>query len=463
MMLDMKFEESNQRIDLTFEEVQQASDGGFERGYEEGFSKGNKEGYKEGYEVASEEIAPKFGISNEVTGTGIATCDYVNENEHNVEVKLSSDNITDFSGIEVKCVGKNLFDESKLSNGEFVEFNGVRCYKYIDSGKQIISYDGIFDLNSQYTIAIRIYRESGNETKITNILAEYTDGSQSYNIQCKPNEITIFTSPIGKTIKRIRSCASYNTTTYLDLSIMQIEKGSIATDYESYTETTYLANADGTVDGITSISPIMNLICDTEGVDIFAKYYCANDVEYHRYWDEYQTFGTRTNYDCAFAGYGWTDETFNPKYPLIIGTAYMMFRYAKITDAITKDYVFDFSQASSCDYVFLSVLVKQLNIIGVEGTRLDTMFQDMRALETLNYTGTIGKTSVRLQWSSNLNVECAKNIIRSLINYKGTNYDMSYQISFHANVWALLDAEGNASPNGDTWKNYINYIGWSYS
>ena len=35
MKLDMTFEESNQRIDVTFAEIQTASDGGFERGYEQ--------------------------------------------------------------------------------------------------------------------------------------------------------------------------------------------------------------------------------------------------------------------------------------------------------------------------------------------------------------------------------------------------------------------------------------------
>jgi hypothetical protein len=35
MKLDMTFEESNQRIDMTFAEVQTASDGGFEKGYEQ--------------------------------------------------------------------------------------------------------------------------------------------------------------------------------------------------------------------------------------------------------------------------------------------------------------------------------------------------------------------------------------------------------------------------------------------
>ena len=70
--------------------------------YDAGYQKGLKE-------VGGLDVS-KFGIQNEVTGKGLVTLDYVNENEHNVEVKLSSDTVTDFSGVEVKCIGKNFFD-----------------------------------------------------------------------------------------------------------------------------------------------------------------------------------------------------------------------------------------------------------------------------------------------------------------------------------------------------------------
>ena len=444
MRLDMKFEESNQRIDLTFEEVQQASDGGFERGYEQGYTEGNENGYKNGYFEGQEQSASLFGIINEVKGTNIVTCDYVNENEHSVEVKLSSDTVTDFSGCEVVVTSSNIFDISKFVSGNFVTNNGdgsITLKNYIEANNKISDVLPTLKVGDTIIFSHRIF--FGGDQRNPSVPLVVTQDMLNNNL-------------IG--------FYAYNNTSAENPMIIEdimFCYGSVLLPYEPYTEKTYTANADGTVDGVTSISPVMNIIC--EGVDITAKYYCMQDVEWHRFWDIYQQYGTRTNYTYGFGGLGWTDETFNPKYPLTIGVAYMMFREAKITDLTTKDYVFDFSQASSCDYVFLSVLVKQLNIIGVEGTRLDTMFQDMRALETLNYTGTIGKTSVRLQWSSNLNVECAKNIIRSLINYKGTNYDMSYQISFHANVWTLLDAEGNTSPNGNTWKDYISDIGWSYS
>ena len=55
---------------------------------------------------------------------------------------------------------------------------------------------------------------------------------------------------------------------------MILELGSTATDYEPYKEPqTATANTDGTVDGLTSASPNMMLVPDTEGVTINCEYY----------------------------------------------------------------------------------------------------------------------------------------------------------------------------------------------
>ena len=128
------------------------------------------------------------------------------------------------------CVGnKNWFDESKLTGGEFVEFNGVRCYKYRDN-TDYIYYNGKFSPNAQYTITMRLYRESNDSTKHTNITLEYIDGSE-VNIVLTPGDIVTYTSTAGKSVSCIKSSASYSTVTYLDLSVMQIERGLTPTNY----------------------------------------------------------------------------------------------------------------------------------------------------------------------------------------------------------------------------------------
>jgi hypothetical protein len=59
------------------------------------------------------------------------------------------------------------------------------------------------------------------------------------------------------------------------VSNIQLELGGVATDCEpAIAPTEYAVNADGTVDGVTSLSPTTTLMTDTEGVVI--------DVEYNR-------------------------------------------------------------------------------------------------------------------------------------------------------------------------------------
>lgn len=54
---------------------------------------------------------------------------------------------------------------------------------------------------------------------------------------------------------------------------IQVELGKASTDYTPYIEsTTYTANADGTVEGIKSISPNMTLLTNNDGVVINANY-----------------------------------------------------------------------------------------------------------------------------------------------------------------------------------------------
>lgn len=53
---------------------------------------------------------------------------------------------------------------------------------------------------------------------------------------------------------------------------VQLEKGIKATTYEKYTETEYTPEADGTVNGLTTISPTMTLLTEHEGITIECEY-----------------------------------------------------------------------------------------------------------------------------------------------------------------------------------------------
>ena len=51
-----------------------------------------------------------------------------------------------------------------------------------------------------------------------------------------------------------------------------LEVGSVATDFEAYKGAEFTPNADGTVDGMTSLSPVMTILTDTEGVIVECEY-----------------------------------------------------------------------------------------------------------------------------------------------------------------------------------------------
>jgi hypothetical protein len=58
---------------------------------------------------------------------------------------------------------------------------------------------------------------------------------------------------------------------------------------------------------------------------------------YDAFWDTYQDNGNREHYSYAFAGKGWTDETFKPKYDIRPGytMATNLFAYSQITDLVS--------------------------------------------------------------------------------------------------------------------------------
>ena len=54
---------------------------------------------------------------------------------------------------------------------------------------------------------------------------------------------------------------------------VQLEEGTVATEYEPCQKETATANADGTASGLMSISPNMTLTTDSNGVIINCQYY----------------------------------------------------------------------------------------------------------------------------------------------------------------------------------------------
>lgn len=75
---------------------------------------------------------------------------------------------------------------------------------------------------------------------------------------------------------------------------------------------------------------------DAMALGVHEAYESGQKAEYDRFWDAFQANGTRTDYQHAFRS-GWTNDIFNPKYPLRPTNATSMFAATTITKHIDVD------------------------------------------------------------------------------------------------------------------------------
>ena len=215
----------------------------------------------------------------EVSGSVISVSD-VNETVHDVEVNLTSDTITDFSGITVSRFGKNLIPYPYYYDSRHI--NGVDCTINED---KTVTVNGtstgnvFFQLQAKScTIPKGSYFLSGcpaggtGSTYSLYAVGYDSSGKEIFRKSDYGSGITI-TNPVDKATLSVIIFILPNTTVNNLTFRPQIEVGTTKTEYEQYiTPQTEIAEVDGAVNGITSISPNMTLLCDTSGMTINAKY-----------------------------------------------------------------------------------------------------------------------------------------------------------------------------------------------
>lgn len=136
--------------------------------------------------------------------------------------------------ITVEVTGRNLWDKSKLSGGELVNFNGVECYKYLD-GNAPFNFDLSWNKSTNpFTLTVRVFRDESHATKEIFFKFIYDDGFIEH-VKLSIGVINTKTSRDGKILKRITGSNNYNVNAYIDLSVTQLEYGTIPTPYEPYT------------------------------------------------------------------------------------------------------------------------------------------------------------------------------------------------------------------------------------
>ena len=121
----------------------------------------------------------------------------------------------------------------------------------------------------------------------------------------------------------------------------------------------------------------------------------GKQAEYDAFWDMYQINGTRTGYDCAFAGAGWTNTLFKPKYNMRPENGYMTFRNSGITGDLVEmldnlGVVLDFSNLKeSSQYMFGMCSITHLGVIdlssiGATRTNANYFFYGATKLHTID-------------------------------------------------------------------------------
>lgn len=220
------------------------------------------------------------------------------------------------------------------------------------------------------------------------------------------------------------------------------------------------------------------------------------EKEWSDFWDVFQDYGNRDVYEYLLYHHDRTDEWFYPKYDIRPRLCSYFARDAKTGgDSPSMDLVerlnecgvtLDFSNSTNVTYLFYSAQISHIPEINVTkagnsansllfGTNIETIdkfifteeqnftqtFGYAYSLKNIVFEGVIGR-NISLKHSDKLTVESVKSLISCLKNYKGTENEYIYTVTLHENVWALLDAEGNASPDGTTWREYVqNTLGWN--
>lgn len=210
-------------------------------------------------------------------------------------------------------------------------------------------------------------------------------------------------------------------------------------------------------------------------------YDAGKQAEYDAFWDTYQDNGERRHYDFAFGGYGWTDETFIPKYDIIVVSGDRMFCKSKITSLKNIGVTIDFSMATSVTYPLQSDTISDIGvldfqklshaqyilgnakalinvdklILAMSGSQTfgPNSFVNCKLLEHIIFEGCIGQNGFNMQWSTKLDKESLTSIINCL---SAATTDLSITISKTAVDNAFETAEGAADgSSGAEWAELI--------
>ena len=253
-------------------------------------------------------LANAESLNGSLSGEAVSANDVIGI-EHNIPCQLTSETITDFSSVNVSRYGKNLFEFKQgaigkgtiienLENGDIVQGNYVEndnpnawsngWYTFTNKATVTLKAGDVVTLSCDYTVLElnenRTMKDFSSSVGVKKVgLYLQSSGSNHYLKPTNQPKILGETVRMSVTATITVDGEYYPTMTVnsnkVRIENIQIEIGSTATPYEPYiAPQTVTANADGTVEGITSIAPNMTLLTDTDGVVINANYYKDPDI-----------------------------------------------------------------------------------------------------------------------------------------------------------------------------------------
>lgn len=174
-------------------------------------------------------------------------------------------------------------------------------------------------------------------------------------------------------------------------------------------------------------------------------YEVGKQDEYDRFWDGYQPEkGATGNHDRRFAGQGWKNDTWTPKYSMNVSSAQYMFWACPVTDIQEyldkKNLVLKFESCTNFNQAFAYCKLNWLREFGTtsksanysgaftNATNIHTIekfyvnekctfantFDSASALVNLTMVGTIGKSGLNLRWATKLSKASISSIIKAL-------------------------------------------------
>lgn len=191
---------------------------------------------------------------------------------------------------------------------------------------------------------------------------------------------------------------------------------------------------------------------DAMAEGIGAVHEAGQQAEYDRFWDSFQQNGNRTNYYYTFAGKGWTDDTFNPKYPIVassgssagMGMFYDCSGITRIPVPIeVASGVSIQAMFSACSKLQTITLLK----LGGNNNITSNSFNGLYALENITFDGYIEK-SVTFPQSGKLTDASVQNIIDHLADLTGKT---AQTLTFYATVGEKLTEEQKAAITAKNW------------